>query len=154
MRSRWLSMYLKAADKPKKQKPNIMFNKIKFIGRPGQNAEAKTAQNNCEFIEPGCPAVQKGHMRPYWSRPCLSDYRWAAKRKSRENRCKQDLHCSADNAEIRKGCLNDAGQGLSRRVPEPDGKIASSTSKQQKRKRLHGSDHHLPYSPSRPRGGG
>ena len=27
-----------------------MFNKITLIGRLGQNAEAKTAQNNCEFV--------------------------------------------------------------------------------------------------------
>jgi single-strand DNA-binding protein len=34
----------------KKQEPNIMFNKITLIGRLGQNAEAKTAQNNREFV--------------------------------------------------------------------------------------------------------
>jgi Single-strand binding protein family len=29
---------------------NTMFNKITLIGRLGQNAEAKTAQNNREFV--------------------------------------------------------------------------------------------------------
>jgi single-strand DNA-binding protein len=33
-----------------KQEPNIMFNKITLIGRLGQNAEAKTAQSNREFV--------------------------------------------------------------------------------------------------------
>ena len=27
-----------------------MFNKVTFIGRLGQNAEAKTAQNNKEYV--------------------------------------------------------------------------------------------------------
>ena len=38
------------ADKPKETEPNIMFNKIILIGRLGQNAEAKTAQNNREYV--------------------------------------------------------------------------------------------------------
>jgi len=38
------------ADKPKEMEPNIMFNKIILIGRLGQNAEAKTAQNNKEYV--------------------------------------------------------------------------------------------------------
>jgi single-stranded DNA-binding protein len=38
------------ADKPKETEPNTMFNKITLIGRLGQNAEAKTAQNNREYI--------------------------------------------------------------------------------------------------------
>jgi hypothetical protein len=38
------------ADKPKERKPNIMFNKAILIGRLGQNAEAKTAQNNKEYV--------------------------------------------------------------------------------------------------------
>jgi single-strand DNA-binding protein len=38
------------ADKPEETEPNIMFNKIILIGRLGQNAEAKTAQNNKEYV--------------------------------------------------------------------------------------------------------
>jgi len=38
------------ADKPKETEPNIMFNKITLIGRLGQNAEAKTAQNKKEYV--------------------------------------------------------------------------------------------------------
>jgi single-strand DNA-binding protein len=30
--------------------PNTMFNKVILIGRLGQNAEAKTAQNNKEYV--------------------------------------------------------------------------------------------------------
>jgi single-strand DNA-binding protein len=30
--------------------PNIMFNKVILIGPLGQNAEAKTAQNNKEYV--------------------------------------------------------------------------------------------------------
>ena len=36
------------ADKPKETELNTMFNKVILIGRLGQNAEAKTAQNNKE----------------------------------------------------------------------------------------------------------
>jgi hypothetical protein len=32
---------------------NIMFNKVILIGRLGQNAEAKTAQNNKEYVGAG-----------------------------------------------------------------------------------------------------
>jgi Single-strand binding protein family len=38
------------ADKLKEMEPNSMFNKVILIGRLGQNAEAKTAQNNCEYV--------------------------------------------------------------------------------------------------------
>ena len=38
------------ADKPEETEPNTMFNKITLIGRLGQNAEAKTAQNKNEFV--------------------------------------------------------------------------------------------------------
>ena len=38
------------ADKPKETEPNNMFNKITLIGRLGQNAEAKTTQNNKEYV--------------------------------------------------------------------------------------------------------
>ena len=38
------------ADKPEETEPNTMFNKITLIGRLGQNAEAKTAQNNREYV--------------------------------------------------------------------------------------------------------
>src|SRR5260370_40749809 len=38
------------ADKPKETEPNTMINKIILIGRLGQNAEAKTAQNNREYV--------------------------------------------------------------------------------------------------------
>jgi len=38
------------ADKPKETEPNTMFNKVILIGRLGQNAEAKTAQNNREYV--------------------------------------------------------------------------------------------------------
>src|SRR6202022_716392 len=38
------------ADKPKETEPNTMFNKDILIGRLGQNAEAKTAQNNKEYV--------------------------------------------------------------------------------------------------------
>jgi Single-strand binding protein family len=38
------------ADKPKETEPNNMFNKVILIGRLGQNAEAKTAQNNREYV--------------------------------------------------------------------------------------------------------
>jgi single-strand DNA-binding protein len=37
------------ADKPKETEPNTM-NKVILIGRLGQNAEAKTAQNNKEYV--------------------------------------------------------------------------------------------------------
>jgi single-strand DNA-binding protein len=38
------------ADKSKETEPNTMFNKVILIGRLGQNAEAKTAQNNREYV--------------------------------------------------------------------------------------------------------
>jgi Single-strand binding protein family len=38
------------ADKPKETEPKIMFNKVLLVGRLGQNAEAKTAQNNREYV--------------------------------------------------------------------------------------------------------
>src|SRR3981189_2223777 len=38
------------ADKPKETEPNNVFNKVILIGRLGQNAEAKTAQNNREYV--------------------------------------------------------------------------------------------------------
>ncbi|WP_263385549.1 single-stranded DNA-binding protein [Granulicella arctica] len=34
----------------KKTEPNTVFNKVILIGRLGQNAEAKTAQNNKEYV--------------------------------------------------------------------------------------------------------
>jgi single-strand DNA-binding protein len=38
------------ADKPKETEPNTMFNKVILIARLGQNAEAKTTQNNKEYV--------------------------------------------------------------------------------------------------------
>jgi single-strand DNA-binding protein len=38
------------ADKTKRNGANTMFNKVILIGRLGQNAEAKTAQNNREYV--------------------------------------------------------------------------------------------------------
>jgi single-strand DNA-binding protein len=38
------------ADKPEETEPNTMFNKVTLIGRLGQNAEAKTAQNNKDYV--------------------------------------------------------------------------------------------------------
>jgi hypothetical protein len=38
------------ADKSEEMEPNTMFNKVILIGRLGQNAEAKTAQNNREYV--------------------------------------------------------------------------------------------------------
>jgi single-strand DNA-binding protein len=38
------------ADKPKETEPNNIINKVILIGRLGQNAEAKTAQNNREYV--------------------------------------------------------------------------------------------------------
>jgi single-strand DNA-binding protein len=38
------------ADNPKETEPNTMFNKVILIGRLGLNAEAKTAQNNREYV--------------------------------------------------------------------------------------------------------
>ena len=38
------------ADKPKKTEPNTIINKIILIGLLGQNAEARTAQNNREYV--------------------------------------------------------------------------------------------------------
>jgi single-strand DNA-binding protein len=43
-------MYRRQRTTQKKTEPNTMFNKITLIGRLGQNAEAKTAQNNNEFV--------------------------------------------------------------------------------------------------------
>jgi single-strand DNA-binding protein len=44
------SMYRRQRTQPKETEPNTMFNKITLIGRPGQNPEAKTAQNNREYV--------------------------------------------------------------------------------------------------------
>lgn len=41
---------LMEADKPKEMEPNTMFNKVILIGRLGQNTEARTAQNNNEYV--------------------------------------------------------------------------------------------------------
>ena len=38
------------ADKPEETEPNTMFNKVILIGRLGQSAEAKTAQNKNEYV--------------------------------------------------------------------------------------------------------
>jgi len=38
------------ADKPEATETNTMFNKIILIGRLGQNAEAKTTQNNRKYV--------------------------------------------------------------------------------------------------------
>ena len=38
------------ADTPEETEPNTMFNKITLIGRLGQNAEAKTTQNNKDYV--------------------------------------------------------------------------------------------------------
>jgi single-strand DNA-binding protein len=38
------------AGTPKETELNTMFNKVILIGRLGQNAEAKTTQNNREFV--------------------------------------------------------------------------------------------------------
>jgi single-strand DNA-binding protein len=38
------------ADKPEETEPNSMFNKVILIGRLGQNAEAKTTQNNKDYV--------------------------------------------------------------------------------------------------------
>ena len=43
-------MYRRQRTNQKKTEPNTMFNKITLIGRLGQNAEAKTAQNRNEFV--------------------------------------------------------------------------------------------------------
>jgi single-strand DNA-binding protein len=43
-------MYRRQRTQPKETEPNTMFNKITLIGRLGQNAEAKTAQNSREFV--------------------------------------------------------------------------------------------------------
>jgi single-strand DNA-binding protein len=43
-------MYRRQRTTQKKTEPNTMFNKITLIGRLGQSAEAKTAQNNNEFV--------------------------------------------------------------------------------------------------------
>ncbi len=38
------------ADNPEGPEPNTMFNKVILIGRLGQNAEARTTQNNKDFV--------------------------------------------------------------------------------------------------------
>jgi single-strand DNA-binding protein len=43
-------MYRIQRTQTKETELNIMFNKIILIGRLGQNAEAKTSQNNREFV--------------------------------------------------------------------------------------------------------
>jgi single-strand DNA-binding protein len=43
-------MYPQTADTPKETELNTMLNKVILIGRLGQNAEAKTAQNNKEYV--------------------------------------------------------------------------------------------------------
>src|ERR1700758_236796 len=43
-------MYRRQRTNQKKRSQNAMFNKIILIGRLGQNAEAKTAQNNKEYV--------------------------------------------------------------------------------------------------------
>jgi len=43
-------MYRRQRTTQKETEPNTMFNKITLIGRLGQNAEAKTAQNNKEYV--------------------------------------------------------------------------------------------------------
>src|ERR1700710_2670919 len=48
--TRWASMYRRQRTQPKETELNTMFNKIILIGRLGQNAEAKTAQNNKEYV--------------------------------------------------------------------------------------------------------
>ena len=45
------SMYRRQRHKPDETEPHhTMFNKVILIGRLGQNAEAKTAQNNREYV--------------------------------------------------------------------------------------------------------
>src|ERR1700730_11113554 len=48
--TRWASMYRIQRTNQKETEPNTMFNKVILIGRLGQNAEAKTAQNNKEYV--------------------------------------------------------------------------------------------------------
>jgi single-strand DNA-binding protein len=43
-------MYRIQRTNQKETEPNTMFNKVILIGRLGQNAEAKTAQNNKEYV--------------------------------------------------------------------------------------------------------
>ena len=43
-------MYRRQRTNQKQTEPNTMFNKVNLIGRLGQNAEAKTAQNNREYV--------------------------------------------------------------------------------------------------------
>jgi single-strand DNA-binding protein len=43
-------MYRRQRTKQKETEPNNMFNKVILIGRLGQNAEAKTAQNKNEYV--------------------------------------------------------------------------------------------------------
>src|ERR1700737_385667 len=47
--TRWASMYRRQRTNQKKRSKH-MFNKVILIGRLGQNAEAKTAQNNKEYV--------------------------------------------------------------------------------------------------------
>ena len=61
-------MYAEQRTQPKETEPNTMFNKITLIGRLGQNAEAKTAQNNREFVvlniaTPGELEERQGRVR-------------------------------------------------------------------------------------------
>jgi single-strand DNA-binding protein len=43
-------MYRRQRHKPEEPEPNTMFNNVILIGRLGQNAEAKTAQNTKEYV--------------------------------------------------------------------------------------------------------
>jgi single-strand DNA-binding protein len=43
-------MYRRQRDKPKETELITIINKVILIGRLGQNAEAKTAQNNKEYV--------------------------------------------------------------------------------------------------------
>ena len=57
------------ADKPEETEPNTMFNKVILIGRLGQNAEAKTAQSNREYVvlnicHPGKLEERQAKTRP------------------------------------------------------------------------------------------
>jgi single-strand DNA-binding protein len=48
--TRWASMYRRQRTNQKETELNTMLNKVILIGRLGQNAEAKTAQNNKEYV--------------------------------------------------------------------------------------------------------
>jgi single stranded DNA-binding protein len=45
-------MYRIQRTNQKETEPSTMFNKVILIGRLGQNAEAKTTQNNKEYVIP------------------------------------------------------------------------------------------------------